>query len=335
MMLPCHDMLTPTSTEGSVDVGLALIVHGGAGRFVTARQEPAREGCRAAAAAGWEVLRRGGTALAAVEAAIIVLEDDPEFDAGRGSFLNAEGRVQMDAGVMDGMTLDVGSVACVERVRHPVVLAGAVLRSPHVLLVGPGAEEFAVESGIPLCDPAELVTPEETERWASGRGAVDDETGDAGGRGQHPDTVRDTEHGTVGAVAVDGAGRLAAATSTGGIAGKHPGRIGDTPLVGCGFYAEHPIGAVSSTGDGEAFIRMMLARRAAGYLEAGLTAQAAAEAAIRVLADRVGAQGGLIVLDAAGHFGCAWNTPEMACAHISEGMAAPYARCGDAADSEP
>ncbi len=327
-------------------MGLALIVHGGAGTILPERYDAAREGCRAAAEAGWRILRDGGSALDAVQAAITALEDNPGFNAGTGAVLTTDGRAQLDAGIMDGATLAAGAVAGIERIKNPIVLARAVLASPHVLLLGAGAEQFATESNIALCDPAELVTPSQRARWQRGYREGEDVNVDSiaeqslpavevkqggGNKRQNghkaPIAIHadDTKHGTVGAVALDVHGNMAGGASTGGIAAKHPGRVGDTPLVGCGFYAENGVGGVSSTGRGEDYIRLVLARRAAEYMGHGMPAQAAATAAIRLLSERVGGLGGLIVLDGAGRVGYARNTSSMAHAYIVEGMNEPFA----------
>ena len=329
-------------------MGLALIVHGGAGAMARDRYDAARAGCRKAAEAGWRVLREGGSALDAVQAAIVVLENDPGFNAGTGAVLTTEGRAQLDAGIMDGNTLNAGAVAGVERIKNPIALARAVLASPHVLLMGAGAEHFATVSGITLCDPAELVTETQYQRWQQGYRLGDDvnvgplasytpteethphgnghSNGSAGAvhAGAADDAApihSDAEkHGTVGAVAVDAQGNVAAGASTGGIAAKHPGRIGDTPIAGAGYYAENGLGGVSSTGHGEDFIRLVLARRALDYIAGGMSAQAAASAAIKLLDERVHGDGGLILLDGQGRVGYARNTPTMAHAFIIEDM---------------
>jgi L-asparaginase / beta-aspartyl-peptidase len=338
-------------------MGLALIVHGGAGAMARERFDAAREGCREAALAGWRMLIQGGTAVEAVQAAIAALEDNPGFNAGTGGVLTTDGRVQLDAGIMDGATLNAGAVAGVERIKNPIALARGVLASPHVLLMGTGAEQFAVESGMPLVDPRELVTPAQYERWCRGYGLGDDvHVGDkvdigavadatvavagangsvgngAGKRAQKGSHTDDEpvhtdghKHGTVGAVAVDAQGNVTAGASTGGIAAKHPGRIGDTPIVGAGFYAENGLGGVSSTGHGEDFIRLLLARRALDFIGAGQSAQGAATEAIRLLDRRVHGSGGLILLDGEGRVGYARNTPSMAHAFIVEGMSEPFA----------
>jgi beta-aspartyl-peptidase (threonine type) len=338
-------------------MGLALIVHGGAGAMGRDRYDAAREGCREAAAIGWRVLREGGSALDAVQAAIQALEDNPGFNAGTGAVLTTEGSAQLDAGIMDGAELQAGAVAGVERIKNPIALARAVLDSPHVLLIGAGAEQFAVEHDMALCDPSVLVTPRQYERWKRGYRAGDavnvgpivsftpdtvangasngaaGANGANGANGAHPAAERDAEpvhsdgdkHGTVGAVAVDAAGNVAAGASTGGIAAKHPGRVGDTPIVGAGFSAENGLGGVSSTGHGEDFIRLLLARRALDYIAGGMSAQAAATAAIRLLDQRVHGDGGLILLDGQGRVGYARNTATMAHAFIVEGMETPFA----------
>ena len=316
----------------------AIIVHGGAGTIAPERYSSAREGCREAVLAGWRALAGGGSALDAVEAAIVALENNPRFNAGTGAVLTADGRAQLDAGIMDGRTLEVGAVAGVERIKNPIVLARRVLPSPHVLLVGAGAEQFAEEVGLTLCDPADLVIPAQRAHWERGYRDGDDVNVDAAeptaqfagaGLSGMVDLAASADdehkHGTVGAVALDDDGRIVAAASTGGMAAKHPGRVGDTPLVGCGYYAEEGRGGVSSTGHGEDFIRLLLARRAVEYLGAGCSAHAAASQAIALLGQRLGGTGGLILLDAEGRVGLARNTSAMSCAYMAEGMGAPFA----------
>lgn len=323
-------------------MGSAIIVHGGAGAIPLERRDAAREGCRAAALAGWDVLRVGGSAMDAVQAAIVALEDNLSYNAGTGAVLTAEGHAELDAGIMDGQSLQAGAIAGVSRIKNPILLARMVLESPHVLLIGTGAEQFAQASGVALCDPRELVTPAQYARWQQGYRPGDDvnlapqEGGteaikQPGKAGRHPGLADENvhedghNHGTVGAVAVDAQGRIAAGASTGGIAAKHPGRVGDTPLVGAGYYAEDPFGGASSTGHGEDFIRLLLAKRAVDFIGAGMTAQAAAERAIQLLAERAGGHGGIILLDVAGQPGFARNTGSMAYAFIRDGMDAPEA----------
>ena len=267
-------------------MNLAIMVHGGAGEVSAASLEGRQRGCRAAAAAGYAVLKQGGGAVDAVEAAVAVLEDNPLFNAGTGSTLNCEGRVETDAAIMDGATLKAGAVAAVSGIRNPIRLARKVMDSSrHILLAADGALRFARQQGIEVCDPQELVVSEQRARW-------------------------EREHGTVGAVALDSRGRLAAATSTGGIFDKLPGRVGDTPLIGCGTYADAR-GAVSCTGHGEDIIRTTLARSAVHFLEQALTAPAAAELAIRHFIDMTHSEAGLIMMDHQGRMGYARSTAHL------------------------
>jgi beta-aspartyl-peptidase (threonine type) len=292
---------------------LAIIVHGGAGHIAPARFAVAQQGCAAAAQAGWGVLRAGGSALEAVTAAVVSLEDNPTFNAGTGAVLTREGHAELDAGIMDGATLDVGAVAGVRRVKNPILLAREVLKMPQVLLLGDGAEAVAEQQAIPLVDPQHFV---DAYRRASSQPLPDD---------TEPPLRAEGKHGTVGAVALDAAGHIVAAASTGGMANKPPGRVGDTPIAGAGFYAEDGVGGVSCTGQGEAFIRLVVARRACEAMERGAEAQAAADAVIAQLGARTQMEGGLIVIDASGHIGFARNTPAMSYAFCTEGMAAPQA----------
>ena len=275
-----------------------LIVHGGAGDVPTETHQARIQGCRRAADVGWAVLARGGPALDAVEAAVRVLEDDPTFDAGYGSFLNAVGEVEMDAIVMDGRDLDFGAVAAVQRVRHPVTLARLVMtESEHAMLVGAGAESFARQHGLPICPTEELLAEGELERWRAG------------------------QSDTVGAVALDAKGNLAAATSTGGTFNKLPGRVGDSPLVGCGAYADNRTAAVSATGLGETLMQVVISKATCDFVARGMDPQEAADAAIALLAERTTGHGGLIVLDRLGCVGIAHNTPYIAYATVTVGGA--------------
>ena len=286
----------------------SLIVHGGAWDIPDEAVEACKEGCLRALHAGWAVLANGGHALDAVEAAITVLEDDPVFDAGYGSHLNLDGFVECDAIVMDAATLKAGSVAGLRRIKNPIQAARAVLeKSAHMMLIGEGAEKFAFEQGIPLCDPLDLISAAEREAWERCR--VDSHAAE-----HH----RGHEQGTVGAVALDDQGRLFAATSTGGTCCKLPGRVGDSPLIGCGCYADGETGAVSSTGYGEAIMRVVLAKTACDFLRpAASTPARAAQAAMQLLAKRGRGTGGLILLDKNGNPGCAFNTPRMAYALVN------------------
>jgi beta-aspartyl-peptidase (threonine type) len=283
------------------DAHPALAVHGGAGQLgeedagANGAESPRLAGVREAARTGWEVLSRGGSAVDAVAAAVRWLEDDPGYNAGTGACLTAAGDVELDASIMDGATLRCGAVAVVKDVKNPIALARRVMeRSGHVLLAGAGASAFAREVGIPPHPNALLVTPLQRARWEHLRAA-----GAAKG------------HGTVGAVARDSRGHLAAATSTGGMAMKLPGRVGDTPLVGCGTYADDLLAAVSCTGHGERIIQLTLARHCADLVGAGLPPMEAAREAVRLLGARVAGEGGLIVVGPRGEVGFAHNTPAM------------------------
>ncbi len=270
-------------------------------------------GVRNAVAAGWNVLSRGGSAVDAVEAAVVIMEDDDTFDAGRGSFLNRDGKVQMDALIMEGATLRAGGVGCVERLRNPVRAARKILsESPHVYFVGEGAERFAAEHGIELCRNEDLVIPREVERLRQYQA----EANSHGNELFAPETDDVTiSHDTVGAVALDSNGNIAAATSTGGTLNKAPGRLGDSSLIGCGCYADDESAAVSTTGWGEPIMKLVLAKWTADRVAAGNLPEWAAKEAMSYLKQRVHGHGGIIVLNAEGQFGIAHNTPRMAWAY--------------------
>jgi L-asparaginase / beta-aspartyl-peptidase len=281
-----------------------LVVHGGAWAIPDDMVEAHLNGVRNAAAAGWRVLERGGTALDAVEEAVVVMEDDETFDAGRGSFLNRDGKVQLDALIMDGSTLRAGGVGCVERLRNPVRAARKILSdSPHVYFVAEGAERFAAEHGIPLCSNNDLIIPREVDRLRAFQTRTE----------QNSDLFAPTiSHDTVGAVALDRDGNIAAATSTGGTLNKAPGRLGDSSLIGCGCYADNQTAAASTTGWGEPIMKLVLAKWAADRVATGSLPEWVAAEAINYLKDRVNGHGGMILLDAQGRFGIAHNTPRMA-----------------------
>lgn len=299
-----------------------LLVHGGAWAIPAADAEAHESGVRAALDAGYAVLRRGGTALDAVEAAVVLLEDDPTFDAGRGSFLTADGRVQLDALLMDGGRMKAGGVACVERLRNPIRAARLVLeQSPHVYFVGEGAEAFAAGHGMELIDNSELVLERERERLRTAKeraaAGMADETFSGGGDDKDPATAfrvpaEFESHDTVGAVALDAAGNLAAATSTGGTLNKTPGRVGDSSLIGCGCYADNLSAAVSLTGWGEPIMKLVLGKWATDRVAGGTPPEVAAQEAIAYLYNRLGGHGGIILLGPDGRFGFAHNTPAMA-----------------------
>lgn len=302
----------PITGHSSLPFAPSLIVHGGAWTIPGEAVEDCLGGCRSALQAGWVVLRKKGSALDAVEAAIVVLEDDPVFDAGFGSHLNRDGRVQLDAILMDGASLDSGAVAAVERIRNPIRLARRVMEaSPHSLLVGPGALQFATTIGFPLCDPAELIHPREHALWRSAVAGLPTSS--------PPRRIAGSDsRGTVGAVALDARGGLAAGTSTGGTCCKLPGRVGDSPLVGCGCYADAESGGASATGSGEAIMKIVMAKSATDFMRRGSTAQQAADACIHLLHTRAGATGGVILLDRFGRPAAAFNTPHMAHGYVAQ-----------------
>lgn len=279
------------------------MVHGGAGRLPDEYVADREQGCREAVVAGWQCLRRGEAALDAVEEAVAFLEDHPLFNAGRGSVLNAAGDIEMDASLMEGRALQAGAVGALRNVRNPVRLARRVLEEGrHVLLVGEGAALFAHDVGMVACAREELVTDRQRARW---------------------EAMTEVNFGTVGAVALDGAGGVAAATSTGGLLGKRPGRVGDSALIGSGTYADRLFGAASATGNGEAIIRVALAKAAVDLLTGDRHPVDAARMAIAIL-ERLGeGEGGIILVDRMGRIGHAYNSPIMLCAFMDETTEAP------------
>ena len=286
-----------------------LLIHGGAWAMPDDAIAAHERGIAAALEAGWSALSRGGSAVDAVEAAITAMEDDDTFDAGRGSFLTRDGRVQLDALLMNGADLRSGGVACVERLRNPIQAARLVLdKSPHVYFVSTGAERFARQNGMELIDNTELIVPRERDRLMAFQRA------EAAG---HPDTTfsgspTEHSHDTVGAVAIDAHGNLAAGTSTGGTLSKAPGRVGDSSLIGSGCYADNLSAAVSLTGWGEPIMKLVLGKWAVDRVAAGHSPQDAATAAIDYLYTRLGGHGGIILLGPDGRIGLAHNTPRMA-----------------------
>ena len=298
-----------------------IIVHGGAWDIPRELHADHEDGCRAAAEAGWAVLAAGGTALDAVEAAVRVMEDHPVFDAGRGSHLNRDGVVELDAGMMDGRTLMAGAVASVTHIANPISLARRVLHdSEHVFLVGAGAERFASEAGIPLCDNAELVIERERLLWDERR-RTEDEGRTAADRRRAAFTAADTVGAdTVGAVAIDAAGNLAVGNSTGGTSFKHPGRVGDTPIIGCGLYADNTMGAAACTGWGEQIMKTVLAKTTVDQIALLGSATDAANVAIAYFRHRIGGLGGVICISPLGQIGFAHSTPYLAHAYMTEGM---------------
>ncbi len=269
----------------------ALIIHGGAGASDPQLGEDQRRGARAALIAGWQVLAGGGSAVDAVCAAVVTLEDDPIFNAGLGSCLTSAGTVEMDASIMDGATLAAGAVAVVRRARNPIRLARAIMgEGRHLFFAGAAADDLCSRFGLTTCEPEDLITPLQRDRWQR---------------------LQASSGGTVGAVAVDRHGHTAAATSTGGMTGKQPGRIGDSAVIAAGTYADDRLGAASATGEGEAIIRIAMSKSALDCLGDGADPQPATQQAIDTLGRRTGGRGGLIVVDRFGRIGSATNAAHM------------------------
>jgi beta-aspartyl-peptidase (threonine type) len=291
-----------------------LVVHGGAWDIPDDMVEAHLAGVRNAAAAGWRALERGGSALDAVEEAIVIMENDETFDAGRGSFLNRDGKVQLDAFIMDGSTLRGGGVGCVERLRNPVRAARKILSdSPHVYFVAEGAERFAAEHGIALCRNEDLVIAREVARLRQYQAqASADGNSDGDGNDLFAPAHDMLSHDTVGAVALDRNSNIAASTSTGGTLNKAPGRLGDSSLIGCGCYADNQSAAASTTGWGEPIMKLVLAKWAADRVASGSLPEWVAKEAMNYLKQRLNGHGGIILLDAQGRCGIAHNTPRMA-----------------------
>ncbi len=308
---------TPANTNWS------LVVHGGAGQIMRDRITPdqdadIRAALSRALATGGALLEAGASAVDAVEAAVRVLEDDPNFNSGRGAVFTYEGRNELDAAIMDGATRAAGAVAGTSRTRNPVSLARAVMeQSHHVMLSGVGADQFSIEHGLEQVDPSWFATPQ--------RLADLEELKAAGSDGYDVDL----KYGTVGAVAVDAHGHVAAATSTGGITGKRWGRIGDSPLIGAGTYADDRACAVSATGAGEFFIREGVAHQICARVRlAGDTVQSAADtvmAAVKAL----GGNGGVIVVAPDGEACWSFTTPGMFRGRLRAGGVAEVAVYGD------
>ena len=312
-----------------------LAIHGGAGTItreaLNAGDEAAYHAALAAVLlAGQAVLRKGGTALDAVSEAVRLLEDCELFNAGKGSVYTEAGTHELDAAIMDGATLAAGAVANVGRIRNPVLAARAVMeRSEHILLVGPGAEAFAQRQGIAPVDPAYFRTDARYRQWLRAREqsgmVLDHDAATQAALAAHAveraPLDPDGKFGTVGAVALDAQGNLAAATSTGGMTNKLLGRVGDTPIIGAGCYANNRTAAVAATGTGEAFIRTVAAYDVAARMAyAGATLQQAAEQVVMELLPSYQGRGGLIALDARGNLALPFNT---------EGMYRGYARGGE------
>lgn len=291
----------------------AIIVHGGAWDIPDDLVEAHLEGCRKAAETGWTVLTNRGTALDAVEGAVQTMEDSPNFDAGRGAFLNQEGEVEMDAIIVDGKTLNFGAVAAVRNLLHPITLARQVMeQTDHVFLVGKGAEKFAASIGMNFASPEDLLVGRELDRWQKLQ-----EQPNFQAKTLFESEFPNSPSGTVGAAAIDVNGDLAAATSTGGTPQKMAGRVGDSPLIGSRAYADNIIGAVSTTGWGEAIAKVVLAKTIANELQT-YKPSIAIQKALDILLNRTEGRAGAIAINAQGKIGLAFSTPRMAHAWIKE-----------------
>nr|ACO51606.1 L-asparaginase [Aquarana catesbeiana] len=280
-----------------------IVVHGGAITIVQEYAEGYRSGVKSAALRGYDVLRQGGDAVTAVEEAVVVLEDNPLFNAGHGSVLNEEGEVEMDAIIMDGKDLSSGAVSAVRCIANPIKLARLVMeKTDHVLLTCKGASLFAKSQGIPEIPGEKLITERSRERWEKNLKLASKPKGT----------------GTVGAVAVDSQGNVACATSTGGTTNKMVGRVGDTPCIGSGGYADNNVGAVSTTGDGESILKVTLARLILHYMEQGMSVQEASDAGLNCMKTRVDGTGGVIVVNSAGEWTAKFSSNHMSWAAIKD-----------------
>ena len=284
-----------------------LIVHGGAGDWVDFDEASVLKAVRKAAEVGWNILKAGGSALDAVEKATNIMEDDPQFDSGFGSFVNAAGEVEMDALIADGSTIKYGAVAAVRRVQYPISLARLVMtKTNNLFFVADGADQLAAELGMPLVTNAQMITPKEFEAFRARH------------IGKSPAEVGKGT-GTCGAVALDASGHVASATSTGGMPEKRKGRVGDTPIFGAGGYAEDGLGAASSTGVGENIMRFFLCKRVVDAIKDDVNAQAAARAGVEFLSARIPSpEVGIIVIGADGSIGSQHTTTHMPTAWVTE-----------------
>jgi beta-aspartyl-peptidase (threonine type) len=283
----------------------SILIHGGAGDVRADRLPEHIEGCRLAATEAARVLQGGGSALNAAQRAVEILEDDPHFNAGTGASLNSDGRIELDAAIMEGTLLRAGSVGALPPFQHPIAIARMVLNEGgHVMYAGEGAERFALARGFARSADDALITDIARERWEKVRDGGSSE-GWAGG--------------TVGAVARDRHGTVVAATSTGGLINKAPGRIGDSPILGAGTYADDEAGACSNTGDGESVMRLCLAKTACEWMRTGMHPVDAARGAVRAMLSRTGGAGGIILVDRTGRMGFARTTRTMTWAAASDG----------------
>ncbi|XP_068942210.1 isoaspartyl peptidase/L-asparaginase-like [Petaurus breviceps papuanus] len=286
-----------------------IVVHGGgAGSICKERSERVQDGVTKAALIGYNILKEGGSALDAVEGAVMALEDDPEFNAGNGSVLNEDGQIEMDASIMDGKNLSSGAVSSLRGIANPIKVARLVMeKTNHSFLTDRGAACFAKNMGIPTIPVEKLITERNVKRLKKEKLEKTNFLMDM-----------DKNTGTVGAVALDRNGNLAYATSTGGIINKMVGRVGDSPCVGCGGYADNEVGAVSTTGHGESIIKVNLARLVIFHMQQGKNPQEAADAALRYMKTKVKGLGGVIVIDKTGEWAARWTSVSMPWASAKE-----------------
>jgi len=291
-----------------------VIIHGGAWAIPDKLSEDSKDGVKLAARKAYEMLKCGRSATDAVELAVVLLEDNPAFDAGKGSCLNAEGGVEMDALIMEGTNMKAGAVAAVNNVANPIQLARMVMeKTEHALLVGKGANQFAVENGVDYVENSSLITQNGIEEWnyyKKYKSAVDSLFNN------HVDAI--SGHDTVGAVAMDLNGKIAAATSTGGITGKRVGRVGDSPLIGSGAYCDDNVGGVSCTGHGESIMKICLAKHILFLVEKGIGAKSAVEQSLEFMNKRVKGAGGAICISATGEAAFHFTTERMAWAIVKD-----------------
>ncbi|XP_063169357.1 isoaspartyl peptidase/L-asparaginase [Candoia aspera] len=284
-----------------------IVVHGGAGRTFKEREDGSRSGVIRAALKGYSILKQGGTALDAVEEAVVLMEDDPHFNAGCGSVLNEKGEIEMDAIIMDGKNLASGAVSAVKCISNPIKLARLVMeKTDHMLLTDQGASAFARAMGIPEVPGEKLITERSLERWKKNLEAD-----------WNPQECQ-KDLGTVGAIAIDSAGNVACATSTGGLTNKRFGRVGDTACIGSGGYADNSTGAVSTTGHGESIMKVILARLTLYHMEQGKSPGDAADAALNYMKNRVGGLGGIIVISSSGDWAVKFSTNQMSWAVVKD-----------------
>jgi beta-aspartyl-peptidase (threonine type) len=308
-----------TGSWGASAGGWSVLVHGGAGDLPGDAVELHVNGCRAAARAAGQVLRDGGTALDAVERAVVALEDDPSFNAGTGACLNELGLIELDASLMEGTGLRAGAVCAMPPFPNPIAVARAVLDDGrHVLYAGEGAARFALARGFARSTSEAMTTRGARVRWEAARSPRTENPEPPGGEG---DGRNEGGGGTVGAVARDLRGTVAAATSTGGRVDKRVGRVGDSPVPGAGMYADDDAGACSATGNGEAILRVCLARGAVDGMRGRVHPEDTARALVRAFGLRVGGRGGIILVDRFGRLGLARNTETMVWAACGEGLA--------------